>query len=237
MEETTSDNEEEKTFAKQQLGTPSEGEASILGLAWSKDKDELKVVVPSGEATTTKHGILSKLAQIYDPLGLLSPRTLQGKIVYCEVCNKKMAWDAQISAEQRNQWLKWEKQLPTHVAVPRSIPTFQEDIVSIVLHAFGDASGKGVAAVVYAVVNQPFGATQGLVSAKARLAKQGLTIPRLELVSAHMASNLVDNVRKALDGFPVQETYCWLDSTVSLHWIKGGGEHKQFVANREYARG
>ncbi len=190
LEETTSDNEEKKTFAKQQLGTPSEGEASILGLAWSKDKDELKVVVPSGEATTTKRGILSKLAQIYDPLGLLSPRTIQGKIIYREVCNKKMAWDAQISAEQRNQWLKWEKQLPTHVAVPRSIPTLQEDIESIVLHAFGDASGKGVAAVVYAVVNQPSGTTQGLVSAKARLAKQGLTIPRLELVSAHMASTL-----------------------------------------------
>ena len=116
--------------------------------------------------------------------------------------------------------------------MPRSIPTFQEDIESIVLHAFGDASGKGVAAVVYAVVNQPSGTTQDLVAAKARLAKHGLTIPRLELVSAHMASNLVDNVRQTLDGFPVQETYGWLDSTVALHWIKGGGEHKQFVANR-----
>ena len=37
---------EEKTFAKEQLGTPSEGDASILGLAWTKDKDELKIVVP-----------------------------------------------------------------------------------------------------------------------------------------------------------------------------------------------
>jgi hypothetical protein len=53
LDETTGDNEE-KTFAKQQLGTPSEGEASILGLAWSEEKDELKVVVPSGEVTTTK---------------------------------------------------------------------------------------------------------------------------------------------------------------------------------------
>ena len=81
------------------------------------------------------------------------------------------------------------------------------------------------------MVNQPSGTTQGLVAAKARLAKHGLTIPRLELVSAHMASNLVDNVRQTLDGFPVEETYGWLDSTVALHWIKGGGEHKQFVAN------
>ena len=100
------------------------------------------------------------------------------------------------------------------------------------MHSFGDASAKGVAAVVYAVVHQPSGTTQGLVAAKARLAKQGLTIPRLELVFAHIVTNLVDNVRQSLVGFPVQNTYGWLDSTVALHWLRGGGEQKQFVANR-----
>jgi hypothetical protein len=49
------------------------------------------------------------------------------------------------------------------------------------LHAFGDASGKGVAAVVYAVVNQPSGTTQGLVAAKERLAKHRLTMARVGL--------------------------------------------------------
>ena len=137
-----------------------------------------------------------------------------------------------MSSEQKNHWLKWVKQLPNGEAVPRSIPMFQENIESIQLHGFGDASGKGVAAVVYAVVNQPSGTIQGIVTAKARLAKQGLTIPRLELVSAHMACNLLDNVRNALSGFPVQDTFGWLDSTVALHWIKGGGQHKQFVENR-----
>ena len=230
LEDTTINNEE-KSFAKQQLGTPEE-DASILGLGWSKDKDEIKVIVPKCEVTTTKRGILSKLAQIYDPLGLLSPRTLQGKLIYREVCQKKVPWDTPLSTEQKNQWLKWEKQVPNELAVPCSIPVFQENIESIALHAFGDASGKGVGAVVYAVVNQESGTTQGIVAAKARLAKQGLTIPRLELVSAHIACNLVDNVRNALSGFPVQHTYGWLDSTVALHWIRGGGEHKQFVANR-----
>jgi hypothetical protein len=117
LEEMTSDNEE-KTFAKQQLGTPSGGEANILGLAWSKDKDELKVVVPLGEVTTTKRGILSKLARIYYPIGLLSPRTLQGKIIYREVCEKKISWDAPLSAEQKNDWLKADFQ-SSHEA-PRS---------------------------------------------------------------------------------------------------------------------
>ena len=26
--------------------------------------------------------------------------------------------------------------------------------------------------------------------------------------------------------------HCWLDSSVALHWILGGGDYKQFVANR-----
>ncbi|XP_046847100.1 uncharacterized protein LOC124440717 [Xenia sp. Carnegie-2017] len=223
---------DEETFAKQQLGTPSEEDASILGLGWSKNKDEIKVIVPSTVATTTKRGILSKLAQIYDQLGLLSPRTLQGKLIYREVCEMKLPWDALLSDEQKAKWTNWEKQLPNNIAVPRSIHTFQEEIDSISLHAFGDASGKGVASVVYAVVKQSSGSTQGIITAKARLAKQGITIPRLELVSAHMACNIVDNVRKVLSEFPVEGTYAWLDSTVALHWIKGGGEYKQFVANR-----
>ena len=45
--------------------------------------------------------------------------------------------------------------------------------------AFGDASGHGVSAVTYAVVMQESGVTQGLVAAKSRPAKQGLTIPCL----------------------------------------------------------
>jgi len=47
-----------------------------------------------------------------------------------------------------------------------------------------------------------------------------------------MAANLVDNVRTALQGYPIRSVFGWLDSTVALHWIKGGGTYKQFVANR-----
>ena len=62
---------------------------------------------------------------------------------------------------------------------------------AIELHAFGDASGKGVAAAVYAVVVQKKGVKRGLVASRAKLAKKGLTIPQLELVSGHIAVNLL----------------------------------------------
>ena len=78
----------------------------------------------------------------------------------------------------------------------------------------------------YAVVTQETQVNQGLVCAKARLAKHGLTIPRKELVSAHMAVNLLDNVRSALKGFPVTSLMGWLDSSVALHWIRGEGDTK-----------
>ena len=108
----------------------------------------------------------------------------------------------------------------------------QEKIQEIELHAFGDANAKGIAAAVYSIVKQESGVNVGLVAAKARLAKQGLTIPRLELVATHMATNLIINVKQALEGMPVTQLHGWLDSLVVLHWLKGGGQYKQFVANR-----
>ena len=57
--------------------------------------------------------------------------------------------------------------------------------------------------------------SQGLVTAKSCLAKQGLTIPQLELVSGHIAVNLFANVRQALEGLTLATSdHCWLDSSV-----------------------
>ena len=94
---------------------------------------------------------------------------------------------------------------------------------------------KGVSAAVYTVIEQDQATTQGLVCAEARLAKQTLTIPRLELVAEHMAVNLVTNVEAAIGVEKVTEAHCWLDSTVALYWVNGQGqrsEYRQFVANR-----
>ena len=82
--------------------------------------------------------------------------------------------------------------------------------------------------------SQLLGDSEGLVAAKSCLAKQCPIIPRLELVSFHMATNLIVNVKESLEGFPVGEMFCWLHISVALHWIKGSGSYKQFVSNRVY---
>ena len=206
----------------------------MLGLKWNKSSDTIGVSFPTLDEnrTPTKRTVLSKLAKVYDPLGLVSPIILEGKMIYRDVCKTKLPWDAEVPGPLNRRWRVWEKSLPTEETVPRPIVKYREPVLSLELHAFGDASTQGVGAVVYSVVRQRSGITQQLVAAKSALAKEGLTVPRLELVSAHMATNLVANVRKALTGLPEPTIHGWLDSTVALHWIRGEGRYRQFVANR-----
>ena len=129
-----------------------------------------------------------------------------------------IVWDAQLPSELFNKWLKWESKLPASVSTARALPKYREEVSNIDLHCFGDVSGSGVSAAVYAVVSQPSGNSVGLVAARARLAKQGLTIPHLELVSGHMAMNLIVNVKEALEGFPVERDDLLV--TGAAKWLK-----------------
>ena len=71
----------------------------------------------------------------------------------------------------------------------------------------------------YAVVYQPSVRNQELVLNESRISKKSLTIPGLELVSAHMASNLIENVKGALKRCNIRSITEWRDSTVVLHWL------------------
>ena len=127
-----------------------------------------------------------------------------GKILYQDICDQRIPWEVRVPEKLAERWNIFEKSLTSMVQVPRSLAAFREPITAIELHAFGYTSGAGTAAAVYAVVQQPSGTNQGLLAAKSRLAKNGLTIPRLELVSAHMAPNLVANVKDALQEQPIR---------------------------------
>ena len=74
------------TFAK--LQQPGELKDSLLGLGWDKKKDVLSVNFPTEEVRPTKRGVFSKLAKVFNPLGLVLPATLEGKVIYRDVSNE-----------------------------------------------------------------------------------------------------------------------------------------------------
>ena len=205
----------------------------LLGLPWDKVNDCLRVEFPTIPAVLMKQGVLAYLVKVYDPFGLVSPVLLEGKLIYRDICDTKMRWDAPISDTLLQRSKKWEQALPHIISFAQSIPVYREPLQEVKLHSFGDASRQGVCAAVYTVVKQDFGDVQGLVAARSRLAKTSLTIPRLELVAGHMAVNVAVNVRSALQGLKItKDIHCWLDSTVALHWLNDNGKYRQFVASR-----
>ena len=72
-------NDEEQSFAKQQLGVSS---SDTKGHGWKKSTDTIYINTRlKKKEELTKRDILAKLASIYDPLGLLSPVTLIRKMI------------------------------------------------------------------------------------------------------------------------------------------------------------
>ena len=64
--------------------------SKILGITWAKRDDTLEVQVPepSDNKLSKKRGILTNLASIYDPLGMISPTTVKGKQIYRDACDE-----------------------------------------------------------------------------------------------------------------------------------------------------
>ena len=129
--------------------------------------------------------------------------------------------------------MKWLRDIPSlKNKISRSVALNKKSITAVDLHAFGDVSIVASRAVVYAVVNQPSVTNQGLVVSKSCISEKNLTIPILELVSAHIASNLIENVKAAVKHCNIRSVTGWTDSTVVLHWLNRQGIYKQLAVNR-----
>ena len=131
----------------------------MLGLKWNKAEDTLTIIFPEERHTVTRRGILGKLAKIYDPLGLVSPLKLEGKVVCRAACESKTRWDANLDKKLSQRWENWERIVPKAKSTPRAIVDYREPVDELELHAFGDASKEGVGAAVYSIVRQQSGVT------------------------------------------------------------------------------
>ena len=149
--EITSD--DEPTFAKESLGTKT-SETKLLGVGWNKASDNLSLTFPEKELMSTKRIVLRTIAKIYDPLGIASPLLLTAKLIFRDICERKIPWDIELPDDLKKRWEKWLKQLPLEILIPRCIPQYKDEIMSIELHGFSDASISGCCATVYAVVKQ-----------------------------------------------------------------------------------
>ncbi|VDK52815.1 unnamed protein product [Cylicostephanus goldi] len=158
----------------------------LLGLKWDIIDDNLILPLPeetSNKDPWTKRKVLKHIASIYDPLGLLSPSTLPGKIFLQSLWKEKLLWDETLPSEKEAQWQEIISAWTTsELTTPRLIIDCEEEIsYEYDLHVFADASSAAYCAVAYIVQkanDKPIRAS--LVMSKSRLAplSHSMTIPR-----------------------------------------------------------
>eukprot|EP00112_Aurelia_sp_Birch-Aquarium-sp1_P022443 Seg633.2 transcript_id=Seg633.2/GoldUCD/mRNA.D3Y31 product="hypothetical protein" protein_id=Seg633.2/GoldUCD/D3Y31 len=236
-----SDPERETTYAKESLGH-KESESKVLGVKWDIDKDVLKfefkeIVDKAEQLEPTKRNILSVIASVFDPLGLISPVIVTAKTFLQDICKSKISLDERPSEEILRKWLDWVQNLKQveEIIFRRCVyPSLTEEVDEVTFHGFGDTNGKAYCAAVYMVCNHGATTSAQLLTSKTRVAPlKQQTIPRLELMAAKILASLVDTVKKALgQQVDITSTTLWLDSATALLWIKKVGEWKPFVQHR-----
>lgn len=211
-------------------------DTKILGLNWHPQTDNFtfvsKLQLTTGKVS--KRTILSEIAQIFDPLGFISPVVIKAKMLLQELWLHKLHWDDQLPPQLTERWLSIREELKdlAKLTVPRWLNTWSTS--KIELHGFSDASQFAMAAVVYiTVTSESTGCLSAIVCSKTKVAPlKKLTIPRLELTAAVLLTKLVARVQKLIN-LDISRISLWTDSTVTLSWIKAHPSRwKEYVRNR-----
>ncbi|XP_033230028.1 uncharacterized protein LOC117181463 [Belonocnema kinseyi] len=205
-----------------------------LGVSWNSQEDMLIFEVDSvpEQELISKRVMLSQIAKLYDPLGLLAPVIIYAKIKMQQLWKTTTKWDDLVPPEILSPWRQYQKQLHllSHWKIPRSVQDPGAD--ELQLHGFADAE-RAYGACIYLRSTRGDEYHSTLLCAKSRVAPiKNLSMPRLELCATVLLANLYKNVTNSFS-LKVSKTGFWSDSTITLNRISPSPhEYKTFVANR-----
>lgn len=207
----------------------------ILGLQWAPSCDEFNFFVNKTDSVTTKRSVLKLLASIYDPVGFIAPCTFVAKCIMQDLWKLGVGWDEKLPLDVCDRWLTFIEELPRlselHIERHAVLPS----VTSCELVGFCDASSRGYAACIYIRSCDDQGAVKiRLLIAKSKVAPvKPVTIPRLELMSAVLLSNLMKFIKTTLTRIKLNKIIALTDSTIVLSWLQTEAyKLKTFVSNR-----
>lgn len=229
--------ERDITFKSIDLHHETAPTGRVLGIQWSTKNDAFSFNINLKEQPSTRRGILSVIASLYDPVGFVAPFILQGKGILQELCRRGIGWDDNLSDELCSRWEDWKSGLQKlkEVTIPRCYhPNTFNEIIRTELHHFSDASNAGYGACSYLrFINDKSKVHCCLVMAKARVAPTKITsIPRLELAAAVLSAKMSVMLKTELE-MKIDQEFFWSDSQVVLGYINNEARRFHvFVANR-----
>ena len=195
--------DEERTETVVNINTDSLPSERTLGLEWDAEKDILRFRFRLPDKPATRREILSCVSSLFDPLGIVGPTILPIKCLLQELCKEKLGWDDVVDGKKRELWEQWVRYVNRigEVCIPRCMKLDNNDIVlKPQLHIFCDACENGYGAVAYVRYVTKTGYAQcRIIFAKTRVTPlKTVTIPRLELTSAVLATRVYQIIKREL---------------------------------------
>ncbi len=209
---------------------------AVLGLNWNARNDTFLFKVDNSkiEGEISKRNVLSKIAQIFDPIGWLAPVIVSAKIFMQSLWLLKCDWDDPLPYDYVKQWTEWTSKLPTlNVIEILRFMSYVPGLSYCEIHGFADASQRACSAVIYLRVINDRSSNCSLLAAKTKVVSlKKLSIPRLELVAASILTKLAHHFCSILP-LKIESVHLRSDSKDVLFWLrKHPSSYQTFVANR-----
>lgn len=176
--------------------------------------------------------VISKLAEIYDPIGLWEPFKLQLKLEAKEL--NGVDWDVALEPDIQAHWKSRFQQfleIPDMKAHRCIVPLDAVNPYKIRLLCLSDAAVSAGGCAIYGSYKRADGSYScKLLAAKSRMMK--FSIPRNELEAVRLMAELANDVALAL-GNMVEEILFFTDSTIAMSWCHNLNKKlRLFVFNR-----
>lgn len=207
-----------------------------LGIKWNALKDCFSYSSENlkQQVNATKRQVLSIVAQMFDPVGWISPVVIRAKILMQQIWLENSGWDDSISNESLHIWnnLLSDFSLIETITIPRWIQYMPSDNIEI--HGFCDSSKMAYCACLYircqTSKNTVF---SNLLIAKSKVAPlKPLSLPKLELNGALLLARLTKYALNVFN-FDVRSLTLWTDASIVLGWLsKPPWSWETYVANR-----
>ena len=134
-------------------GQDIEEQTQVLGMDWNTETDCLSfdpevITKKLPEGPTTKRQLLQTTAKFYNPLGLYSPVSVVGKLLFQDTWCRGIDWNELLPSDLAARWHVWVSTLTplSQVHIPRWLATLKG---SFQVHVFCDASERAYGAALY----------------------------------------------------------------------------------------
>lgn len=205
----------------------------VLGYIYDPKLDTLSVKMPQlDKNASTKRGILSNVSSVFDPLGLLSPISVKGKLIMRDLHALHLGWDSPVPRLLVDKWKAYCNEfncLPPFSS-PRQVFSTESPTKLVI---FVDASKEAYGFAIYAC---QFNSARLLLSKVKVSPNPAKTLPTLELLSSFLALQCAINLLSEPNYCKVRISSVTVltDSQVALAWLLSGKAMKKnvFVNNR-----